>query len=190
MNKFGSGKLRFIAWAIPILFSILAIATCTGCRTIKYVDRVKTITDSSVVEQNEGLQRTLAETIERYEAERESWNKTGILFDTVYRDTGSVMRVTFFDNGKIKSAEGRIKSISLDLMDKQSELLDAHSTIDSLSIELERQEARLSKTETVTKIEKRKIFPWYLFLLFPAGLFVEYRFKLIQRLLKLIKYYL
>lgn len=172
-------------------FILIAFIFCS-CTTTKYIDREVIKTDSSVIEQNEGLQRTLQETIQNYESRIESINKTGIVFDTLYRDTGSavISKVTFFDNGKIKSAEGRIKSISLDLQDKESELLDANTTIDSMGMELERKEAELSKkVTTVTKEVKRKFFPWYIFLLLPAGLFIEYRFKLIQRLIKLVKYY-
>jgi hypothetical protein len=156
-----------------------------SCKTIKYVDRVRTVTDSTVIEQNEGLQRTLAETIERYESQIESINKTGIIFDTVYRDTGSITRVTFFDNGKIKSAEGRIKSISVDLKDRETALLDAHSTIDSLAIEIERKDAQLSKqVTTVTKEVKRTVYPWWIFIIcLIAGLLIEWKYKILKRIL-------
>jgi hypothetical protein len=96
---------------------IAIIAACfffTSCKVTKYIDREVVKIDSSVIEQNEGLQKTLKETIERYESERESWEKTGILFDTIRQNDTVIVNKVIFDNGKIKSAEGRIRSISTD----------------------------------------------------------------------------
>lgn len=183
--------MKALNFAYLILILLLAIIALSlfGCSTVKYIDREKITVDSSVVVQNEGLQQTLKETIERYEAERESWLTTGVLFDTIYRsDTVTVNKVTF-DNGRIKTIEGRIRAVNTDLHERTAELYDAHITIDDLTMKLEKEESRLSKTQTITKIEKRKVLPWWLFMLFPAGLFVEYRFKIIQRLVKLIRYY-
>lgn len=173
-------KLFFIALATLVAFS--------SCRTIKYVEKERVKIDSSVIQQNEGLQQVLKETIEQYEKILETASKTGVIFDTVYRDTGSlkVVNKVTFDNGKIKTAEGRILAVSQDLTDKTSELYDAHSTIDSMAIELERRDAQLSKqVTTVTKEVKRTVWPWWLFIVcLVAGLILEYRFKLIQKIMK------
>lgn len=192
MTKY-SGKLKFIAVALPVLFAVLALATCAGgCRTIKYVEREKVKIDSSVIQQNEGLQQVLKETIEQYEKILETASKTGVVFDTVYRDTGSlkVVNKVTFDNGKIKTAEGRILAVSQDLTDKTSELYDAHSTIDSMAVELERKDAQLSKqVTTVTKEVKRTVWPWWLFIVcLVAGLIVEYRFSPLGRALPFLKF--
>lgn len=166
---------------MKVIFAILLLSFFS-CKTTKYIDRVKVVTDSTVIQQNEGLKKVLTETIEQYEKDKENWEKTGILFDTIrLSDTVTVNKVVF-DNGKIKSAEGRIKAVNVELWEKSTELLDAHSTIDSLSIELERKEIQLSKKqETVIKEVTRKIYPWWLFLLACIlGMILEYRFRIIS----------
>lgn len=172
-----------------IIFILLFLAF--GCKTTKYIDREVVKIDSAVVEQNEGLQRALKETIEIYEREREQWEKTGILFDTVYRDTGSLKIIpkVVFDNGKIKSVEGRLLSVNQAFFEKSSGLLNAHSTIDSMAVELERKDIALSKKqETLIKEVKRTVWPFWLFAAcFIGGLICEYRFKIIKSILSFIK---
>lgn len=183
-------KLKFIAVAFPVLFAVLAIATCSSCKTVKLIEKEKTIVDSSVVIQNEGLQRTLQETIERYEAEKDTWLKTGVLFDTVYRkDTVIVNRVTF-DNGRIKSIEGRILAVNTDLHERTAELYDAHSTIDSLSYENEKLQIELSKKVTTVARDVKRSVPWWAYILCAiAGMLIEWKVKIIQRIAKFLKYY-
>lgn len=157
------------------MYKLLFISVCTallfGCKTTRYIDREKIVIDSSLVQQNEGLQQTLIETIERYEKEREAWLTTGVLFDTVYKDTGRVVNKVTFDNGRIKTIEGRIFAVNQDLHEKTAELLDAHATIDDLSMKLERTEAELSKkVTTVTRDVEKTYLPWWLYIiLFVAG---------------------
>lgn len=191
MNKFGSGKLRFIAWTIPVLFAALAIATCSSCKTTKYIDRETVKIDSSVIQQYEGLQRTYEETVKHYEAERESWLKTGILFDTIWRNDTVIVNKVTFDNGRIKTIEGRIIAVNQSLHEKSAELLDAHNTIDSLSYENERKEIELSKKQTaVTKYIKRSV-PWWAYLLCViAGMVIQWKLTPLNRIEKFIKYYL
>lgn len=167
---------------MKFIFAILLLSFFS-CKTTKYIDRVKVVTDSTVIQQNEGLKKVLAETIERYEKDKENWEKTGIVFDTIrLSDTVTINKVVF-DNGKIKSAEGRIKAVNVELWEKSTELLDAHSTIDRLSIELERKEIQLSKKqETVIKEVTRKSFIWWPAIIFLiAGIFLQYKFKLWER---------
>lgn len=174
-----------------IIAFLFIIFLAFGCKTTKYIDREVAKIDSTVIEQNEGLQRALKETIENYEREREQWEKTGILFDTVYRDTGSLKIIpkVVFDNGKIKSVEGRLLAVNQAFFEKSSELLSAHSTIDSMAVELERKDIALSKKqETVIKEVKRTVWPFWLFaIFFFAGLICEYRFKIIKSILSFIK---
>lgn len=173
---------------MKLTFAIILLCFFS-CKTVKYVDRVKVVTDSTVIEQNEGLQIALKETIENYEREREQWEKTGILFDTVYRDTGSLKIIpkVVFDNGKIKSVEGRLLAVNQQFFEKSSELLSAYSVIDSMTVELERKDIALSKKqEVVTKEVKRTVWPVWLFVVcFISGLIVEYRFKFISSIKKL-----
>lgn len=171
-----------------ILAIIAACFLFTSCKVTKYVDREVVKVDSSVIEQNEGLQRALQETIESYEKQRESWEKTGIVFDTLRQNDTVVINKVVFDNGKIKSAEGRIRAINTELFEKSSELLDAYSLIDSLSFENERKEAQLSKVteKEVIKIKRVPAHHYWLYLLaFLLGLAAEYRFKILKRILSL-----
>lgn len=166
---------------------VLLAALFASCRTVKQVERVKTVIDSSYIEQNETLQRALNETIENYEKQIEYINKSGVVFDTVYKDTGTsrvINRVEYYESGKLKSAEGRIKSINTDLLEKSTELKDAYRLVDSMGAEIEKKDAQLSKqVTTITKDVKRKVTPWWLFALFlVAGLILESRFKLVTRL--------
>lgn len=117
----------------------------------KYIDREVVRVDSSVIEQNEGLQKALRETIENYEKERESWEKTGIVFDTLRLNDTIVVNRVVFDNGKIKTVEGRIKAINTELHEKSSELINAYSLIDSLSFENEK------KRYSSVKLQRRKL---------------------------------
>src|SRR5688572_20472803 len=65
------------------LYAITVMLLCLmafSCKTVKYVEREKIVVDSSAIIQNEGLQKTLHETIVNHEKEREQWEKTGVTF--------------------------------------------------------------------------------------------------------------
>jgi len=166
-------KIPYIIQGAVFIVSLCLLLL--SCGTTKYVDRETIRVDSSWIEQNEGLQRTLQQTIENYEKEREEWTRTGVLFDTVYRDTGRVVNRVTFDNGKIKTIEGRIIAINTDLHEKTVELLDAHSTIDDLSMKLETAETRLAKKQdTVIKEVRKSFIPWWIWLVMIAGFLVRH----------------
>lgn len=82
---------------MKVFFLILLLASCT---TTKYIDREKVVVDSSVVEQNEALQRTLHETIERHEKEKEQWENTGITFYENY-EGGRPTKSMVLDSNKV-----------------------------------------------------------------------------------------
>lgn len=172
-----------------IQIAVFIAALCLlllSCKTTKYVERETVRVDSSWIEQNAGLQSAITEIIESYEKEKETWIKTGILFDTVYRDTGRIINKVTFDNGRIKTAEGRIIAINTDLHEKTAELLDAHSTIDELSMKLEKTEAQLSKKQEVLIKEVRKSFlPWWVWLLILAGFLIRHYWPIIRTFVKL-----
>lgn len=171
---------------MKLIFLILLLASCT---TTKYIDREKVVVDSSVVEQNEALQRTLHETIENHQQEKQQWENTGVTF---YRDT--VTKIVF-EKGKVKYIEGPVKALNQSLYEKSSELSQARETIDSMKAALAKKETNLEKTTvTVTKRIKTRFFPWWLLILIPVvlliGSFAENRFKYIrhfQRIFSLLK---
>lgn len=157
-------KYTFILLACGIPFLI-------ACKTTRYIDRETIKVDSSVIEENNILKMQIRATVEGYEKRIEQIGKTGIVFDTVYRDTGRVINKVTFDNGKIKTVEGRILSISQDLNEKKIDLMEAYSLIDSLSLENEKKTAELSKeVKTVTKEIVKRGLPFWFWILLALGL--------------------
>ena len=169
------------------IFLALAILALVSCRTTREIVKEKVVVDSSVVERNERLERTLKETVDRYEAERESWASTGVIFDTTYLPGDTVRepaKVVFHDNGRIKSVEGRLRSVTLSEQERTAELLDAHGTIDSLVIELDRKDAQLSKkVNTVTKEITKTALPFWVWLLLLAGFLVRHYWQKIKSII-------
>lgn len=177
-------------WLFILLVFIFLAIVLFSCKTTKYIDREVIKTDSSAMIQNEGLQRTLQETIEHYEAERESWLKTGVLFDTLYRSDTIIVNKVTFDNGRIKTVEGRIIAVNADLHERTAELLDAHATIDDLTTKLEKMETELSKKQTVITKEVKRSVPWWAYLLCGiAGMLLQWKLTPINRLVNFINYY-
>jgi len=168
-------KIPFIIQAVVFIVSICMLLW--SCGTTKYVDKEVIKVDSSWIERNDSLQQVITEVTAKAESLREEWLTTGILFDTIWRDTGStriVNKVTF-DNGKVKTIEGRILAVNQDLHEKTAELLDAHSTIDDLSMKLESAEGKLArKQDTVVKEIKRSYIPWWIWLVMIAGILARH----------------
>ena len=72
---------RKIPYLIQIVVFLSAVCFLLfACGPTKYIDRETVRVDSSMYEQNEGLQHALLETITNYENEREEWARTGVLF--------------------------------------------------------------------------------------------------------------
>lgn len=187
---------------LPILLIFLF-----SCKTSKQVTKIETKYDSTAIKENVALRRFLSEEIERFEKEREAWENTGVTFfpegfpagtDT----TGKINWTTkisdppytvpakiTFENGKIKSIEGRVKSLNQNLHEKSSELLDAHKTIDILQYELEKKQVNIKKEiTTIHKNTKTKITVWpiWLFVIcLVGGLLIEYEYKIIKQILSL-----
>ena len=171
-------KLYAIIFISIILFS---------CKTTKYIDKIKTVVDSTAIKQRDALSRTLKETIEDFEKEREDWSNTGISFDTTpCPDSTKTITKIVFDNGKIKSIEGNVKSLNQSLYEKEAEVYNAHFIIDSLTLENEKLETQLSKKEVVVHKEIKKVtfIPWWIWLIVGGGLIVGTFFPQAKRFLK------
>lgn len=170
-----------------IIFSLLS-GCLIGCRTVKEIEKTKTVYDSAAIQENANLKQVLAYEREMMDKEREQWNSTGVVFDTKC-DTVYNTRIEF-DNGKLKSIEGNVKLLNQSLFEKQTELYDAHRLIDSLLFEVEKKDTKVVKeTMTITKTVKRKPaygwLLWFIPLLLLIGAVVEYRFKIFKRFLSL-----
>lgn len=170
---------------------VLLIGCLTSCKIKKEVIREVTKYDSVAIKENEDLKMVLSEEKERYEKEREQWESTGVIFETTpCPDSNKVApaKIIFADNGRIKSIEGNVKSLTSDLYEKSAELYDAHKTIDSLQYELEHQEVKVKiETKTVNKTVKTKVYPIWMWFLVLAGMFIEYKFKIANKIISLIK---
>lgn len=166
-----------------VIISLFAIS----CKTTKFIEKEKIVVDSTSIKQRDAIARVLKEEVERFAKEKEEWNNTGISFDTTPCDsaTKTVTKIVF-DNGKIKSIEGNVKALNQSLYEKSSELYDAHSLIDSLTVELEKQETRLSKTEVkvVKEIERKTFLPWWIWVVVGGGLIVGTFFPQAKRFFK------
>ena len=169
-----------------LLISLILFASC---KTIKYVDKEKIVIDSTYKEENEALFSLLKETKEKHQKEKEQWESTGVVFETTpCPDTANKSPVTkiIFDNGKLKSIEGNVRTLNQSLYEKSAELLDAYSTIDSMGVELEKKETQLNKKqEIVIKEIKRNYIPWWIWLIAAGTLFVGTYFPGVKRFIKL-----
>lgn len=172
---------------LPILLLFLF-----SCKTVKEVTKEVVRYDSTAIKENVALHRFLSEEIERFEKEREAWENTGVVFVTEDCPDSSKLSPPakiIFDNGKIKSIEGRVKSLNQSLYEKSSEILDAHRTIDSLQYELEKEQTNVKKeVTTIHKHTKTKVTGWPVWLFaicLVGGLLIEYKYKIIKRILSL-----
>ncbi len=127
------------------------------------------------------------EKIERFEKEKEQWEETGVIFETTpCPDSTKTVTKIVFDNGKIKSIEGNVRSLNQSLYEKSSELLDAHTTIDSLGIENEKLQTELSKKQisVVKEVERVTFIPWWIWLIAGGTLIVGTFFPTAKRFFK------
>lgn len=182
---------RILKWSLILII----VPTIFSCKTTKEVAKTENIYDSVARKENKALRRFLSEEIERFEKEREQWESTGVVFDNPCPDSASITShgnaiiptKIIFDNGKIKSIEGRVKSLNQSLYEKSSELLDAHRTIDSLQYELEKEQTSVKKeVKTIHKHTKTKVTGWPVWLFaicFVGGCLIEYKYKIVKRIL-------
>lgn len=167
---------------LPILLLFLF-----SCKTTRLIEKETIKYDSTAIRENAALHRFLSEEIERFEKEREAWENTGVVFNTDCPD--SLPAKIVFDNGKIKSIEGRVKSLNQNLHEKSSELYDAHRINDSLRYELKKEQTNVKKeVKTIHKHTKTKVTGWpvWLFVIcLVGGLLIEYKYKIVKRIISL-----
>lgn len=176
-----------------IIIILLLVVMAFSCKTVKEVVKVETKYDSTAINENKQLRLFLSEEIERFEKEREAWENTGVTFfrDNVVAGTDTTGKINWttkasdppytvhaytpptkiiFENGKIKSVEGPIKSIDQSRYQKKSELSESKKKIDSLIKEDEKNKVELSKKQSVVVKEKKvTVTPWWIWLLLAVG---------------------
>ena len=175
-----------------LIVTVLLIGCLMSCKTTRMIDKEVIKYDSTAIKENVALKRVLSEEIERFEREKQTWDSTGVIFyESLPCPDSSKTEptiITFNDNGKVKSIESsRIRSLNQVLHEKSSELLDAYSTIDSISFELDKEKTTVKKeVKTVTKKIKTRIMPTWLFIVcFLVGLVIEFKFRLLKRSLNI-----
>lgn len=142
-----------MAWAL----SVFCVATLASCSTVKYVDRVRTVTDSSVIQQNEQLQKLYATTVARYEKQLQDSSGVRVEFIT---DTMQLPGTVIIDRAGVLQAQGRIKSVQLSNTQLLRERGELSRMVDSLTAVKQKTEVRVeTKTVTVEKKVKRG-WPW------------------------------
>lgn len=145
-----------------MIFLIISAVLLAACNTTKHSAR-HTESESSradslqselakATEQNELLQKTLHETIVQYEAERSRWDSLGVSFYPVDCPDSAVTVPTpqiDFDDGKIKSIRGPVKSVNLKSQQTEKELAQARETVDSIKYQLSQRDAEIARLRAV-----------------------------------------
>ena len=184
-------KFRNIALFTAFVFYLLT-GCFQSCKTVKEVTKEVVKYDSTSIKENKALKRVLAEEIERFEKEKEQWERTGVIFETTpCPDSAKTMPTTIlFDNGKLKSIQGNVRSLTSDLYEKSAELYEAHRMIDSLQYALELEQKNVKKeTIVVEKKVKTKVksFPfWLLVICIIGGILLQWKFKVVNRVINIL----
>jgi hypothetical protein len=158
---------------IAILIYALIFFLLTSCRTVKNIETVKYVHDSTSVKQRDSVIRLYRLDSAAWNNERKSLSENQVIF----RDTGST-RVEYYPDGSLKTIEGNLRSLTAKLSKEQRESSFWKSKYDS-SASHKSKDSVTVRTEyvTVTKEVKRTVFPWYFFLLLLPALWVGYYIK-------------
>lgn len=181
--------MKLIINILALLFiAALLCFTAFSCKTIKEVVKVETRYDSTAIRENAALKRVLSEEIERFEKEKETWEKTGIVFETDCDTVTNTVTKIVYDNGKLKSIEGRVKTLNMDIVERTEELYDAHRQIDSLQYALEKEETNVKHhVKVLHRDVKRTVMPGWIWLLLAVGWIARGYWPRLKQYLSLIK---
>lgn len=184
--------IRFRNIAFFTLFIMYLLAGCfSSCKTVKEVTKEVTKYDSTAIKEAKALKRVLSEELERFEKEKEQWESTGVIFETTPcpDSTKTMPTKIIFDNGKLKSIQGNVRSLTSDLYEKSAEAWEQKRRADSLGVELAKEKQNVKKETKVIekKVEtKVKSFPFFLLLIcFLSGILGEWKFKIVGRLINI-----
>lgn len=148
---------------MKILTFLFATLLFISCRTVKNIDTVKVVKDSSAIRAVDSLIEVKRTDSANYNAMIAALSENQIVF----RDTGStVTKIEYYPDGSVKSVQGQVKTLNTKL--SKSEQVSAYwkQQYDSLASHQDTAAVQV-KTEfkEVTKKVKRTVFPWYFWLL-------------------------
>lgn len=140
---------------------LLILFIFASCTSSKHVSRETARTDSSAVKEVARLTKVLKDTVSAYERQLAALSETGVVFETRTDTVRLPGKIEYYDNGRIKSVEGMLRSANQRVLEEVAEKYNYASTIDSLTTELERKEVKVvTETKTVEKDVKRGL-PWF-----------------------------
>lgn len=162
------------------LIPIYIIVLLASCRTVKNIETVREVYDSTAVKQRDSA-ISVYKRDSAYWASRElSTGETTIIF----QDTGRVVtKIEYRPDGSIKTVEGNLKSVTARLEKEKEESGYWKSQYDSLASHKSLDSTKVN-TEyvTVTKKVKITVFPWYFWLLLVVALVIGWRLNKIPAL--------
>lgn len=159
------------------IYTVILLATLMlllSCRTVKNIETVKYLHDSTSVKQRDSVVRL-------YKLDSASWsNEKSSLSENqvIFRDTGSV-RIKYYPDGSVSEIEGNnLKSLTNKLSKEQKESSFWKTKYDSAASHVSKDSVTV-KTEyvTVTKEVKKTFMPWWLWILLLPALLIGYYIK-------------
>jgi hypothetical protein len=158
------------------LLTILIIASLASCRTTKYVERERVVTDSTGYHKADSILQVKRQDSAAYTSMIESLSENTIIF----QDTGRTI-IKYRSDGSIEVIEGQLRSANLKLNRTQNEAGYWRSAYDSLSRMSTVDSVRVQREiVTVTKNKKTTVLPWWLILIAVAVLFVGWKWGKIK----------
>lgn len=165
---------------------LFIIILASGCKTQRNAVTASVTTDSSAYRMLDSIATENMKWERAYETLLATKSAETIIFDTLWgiKDT-IINRVVFTDDGRIKSAEGRIRSVttSRDMLASENTMLK-----DSLSWYSRKLQSDSTKVSEVIKYKEVvkivRFIPWWVWLISAAG-FVLWAYGLLPKRFRL-----
>lgn len=164
---------------MKILLILLLSSILFSCRTIKNIETVKVVKDSTAAHQRDSV-------ISLYKLDSSGWaNHNAMVSENtiIFQDTGRIVtKIEYYPDGSLKTVEGNLKSVSAKLAKEQKESGYWKSRYDSLAIHKDSSIVQVkTEIQTVVKEVKRTSFPGWIWLVIVAaaagGIFVGVKYK-------------
>lgn len=167
---------------------ILSIVLLASCRSTRTVQKETIIRDSTAIREVATLKRVIKDTVANYERQLSQLSETGVVFETRTDTVRIPGKIEYYDNGRIKSVEGALKSVNQRLQEEVAEKYNYAATIDSLMQVNDSLATNVRvETKTVEKQVKRGGFPWF-WVILTAVVTLVVRWKLWPYIVKLYKH--